>query len=197
MASMKKEDWSLAVMLALIFGIGSAVGSDASASAGPPLLHMLLVGDSLAVGLSRPLTAELARQEVELTTLAKVGTSAGYWESKIVEQCGLRRFSTIIVSLGTNDCKDAASESCREFDERVGVMVLAAAVNRGRIIFLVPSWLPSEWVTRIRKAVYSIDGIAVEAPTVVQLEGDGIHPTQAGYGVWAKDIVNSLSNMSQ
>lgn len=70
-----------------------------------PGQKVFLLGDSLAVGLSRPLSAIAADHKVEFKSMAKEGTRLDQWANNEALYKAIREFKpdVILVSLGTND----------------------------------------------------------------------------------------------
>jgi len=148
---------------------------------------VLLLGDSLAVGLDVPLSANLADGGIVLETRAETGSTAMRWRGVVTGLLVDVRPDLLLVSLGTNDCVRNDIDVCRRFGGNMRQIQRHAEAVGVRVVVLVPSWV--EWAPRIRG--HLIGMTLLEAPAV-ELQGDGVHPTAAGYREWARSIGAAL-----
>lgn len=160
------------------------------------LSRVVLIGDSLAVGLARPLATELKARAVELQTRAATGAHAGmFTEGSGASSLGklLAEFGpdVVLVSLGTNDTVPAAPALAAKLPERFALLRQRASSAGARLVFLEPPPLP--WSREpIHKAAAHAGAPLFPAPAVQQAP-DHIHLTPAGYAAWAKAIAKELS----
>jgi lysophospholipase L1-like esterase len=159
--------------------------------------RVVLVGDSLAVGLARPLAAELKARGVELRTCARVAANAGqFTEPGGFGTLGLAGLLSdfkpelVLVSLGTNDT--APGSSVREkLPARFDLLRQRASAAGARVVFLEPPPLP--WSREpIHRAASHAGAPLLLAPAIEQAP-DHIHATPAGYAAWAKHIAKELN----
>jgi len=169
--------------------------------AAAPRGRVLLVGDSLAVGLAGPLRT----LGINLDSSAVVGITIGYWlttgaaklHGALAAKPGL-----ILISLGTNDAYSSATQERLEADAR---KLLAQLVASGAaVVWIGPPPLPSQYgsnlvdmqkLAAIQRAVEStqfatwIDSSGLQLPRAA----DGLHLTDAGYTTWAEILVRELA----
>lgn len=145
---------------------------------------VLLLGDSIGVGLAAPLAREAVARHVAFTAAVKSGSTAGLWRARAAEL--VRRGQTVVVSLGTNDCKDPRSRACERFPDRARAIDELVRDRGGRTLWLVPTWVP--WAATIRLGLREAGQVAQELGTDVPVAPDGIHPTPEGYRVLARRV---------
>lgn len=184
---------AVAAVLASDSDPGGAAKLAAAARASLPR-RVVLVGDSLAVGLGRPLGTELKAAGAELKVCARVAANAGqFTEAGGFGTLGLaallRDFKPelVFVSLGTNDT--APGSSVRDkLPARFALLRQRIEAAGARVVFLGPPPLP--WS---REPIYQAAAAArlIVAPGVEQAP-DHIHPTPAGNLAWAKFIRKEL-----
>lgn len=158
------------------------VESPPMAKKGDPIM---LVGDSLAVGL-----------ETEFTRLAKVegyvpshhvigGTATWQWLRWIDGDMDRNKPKVVVVSLGTNDAAgyDAVQRDPKVFSR----LVSAVEAKGGHVVWLGP---PNISASRISKIQVTRELIKSSAPLFFESEAlkltlsDGIHTTGDGYRMW-------------
>lgn len=188
---------SIAATRLLVYAgvLAVGVGTAAVALAGPPKIkpgmRVFLLGDSLAVGLSRPLSALARDHKVGFESMAKEGTRIDQWANNAAVFEAIQRFKPdlILVSLGTND----------EY------MKLDAGVRQApyliKLLEKLRSSAPVAWIGPLRLPKATSNGaiplILEHVPShmyfpsqklPVPRAGDGRHPTTAGYAGWAAKI---------
>jgi hypothetical protein len=155
----------------------------------------LLIGDSLAVGLSGPLKQEVERTDAGapgywLICEAKSGATMADYNSHISEYIRNGNYDTVFVSLGTNDCRDATSARCRQFAIDAKRIQWLGDSYGTFVVFIVPGWLSQPWLERIRSGIESFGGKIIETRTP-ELSRDAMHPTVKGYAQWASMIATA------
>lgn len=154
-----------------------------------PPSHAALVGDSLAVGLAKPLAKELA--PAELVTRAHVGSRASDWlaggkyRQDLVDVLW-QKPDVVLISLGTNDSAGGGTGFAKHFEEVADRVRGSGAVP----IFLGPPELP--WPRGEVHAAAEAAGFLVKAPAGLAHALDGVHLTPQGYADWAKYVGNKL-----
>ncbi len=183
--------------IAAILGAGVALGVAAWALVRhrnrKPILtppgRVGLIGDSLAVGLTKPLTELAARDGFSLYSDARGGTRIAQWSSIIanapIDNEGLQ---LVIVVLGTNDAAMEDPTSERDQLDRL-VRRLAAAT---RVLWVEPPNAPLPHVNEVRAMIRASQAVAearviiMDSSTLqVPKASDGIHMTASGYKQWA------------
>lgn len=158
-------------------------------SLGAPPSGVVLIGDSLAVGLTEPLKTELAA--VAFTPYAKAGTAIQSWlagaQSADLVAALAKTPELVLVSLGTNDT--AGKISTDVLKSRVAELVARIKKAGAKPVWLLPGKLP--WPSAALTAAVAASGVAaIDQPPIAK--ADGIHPSGAGYQQWAKTIAQKL-----
>lgn len=151
--------------------------------------RLLLVGDSLAVGLSPYLRAIAADEHVPFESVARVGTTIADWARSTPDHAALQqaldsfRPTVVLVSLGTNDEYLSSAALDAEHDDLDRLVAMLRPYDVGWVG--VPS-LPKPGSNGAVDLVRST-GLPYFASQRLDLERapDGIHPTAAGYAKWA------------
>jgi lysophospholipase L1-like esterase len=156
--------------------------------------RILLVGDSLAVGMN-PHFKELATGEgVPYVSLAKEGTRIDQWNQSAQLVLLLDKFqpSIVLVSLGTNDAYSAITPESQL--EAMGELLEKLESVGAEVVWIGAPALPETYYGRhpsedmleaIRsEAPYYFDSHKLEIPR----GPDNLHPTSGGYGGWAGAI---------
>lgn len=191
--------------LALAAGVGLATAVRPSAGpapskskpSGPRGLtrsdRLLLVGDSLAVGLSHPLGQLAHDAQVAFLADGRISTRISQWAQNTWLPTALTFAPTLVlISLGTNDMLLA--------DPTLEAPALAAILERVRgaganALWVVPPTMP--FADRGVRAMIAASGVTrfpSDALTIPR-GPDRIHPTAAGYAGWAGAIWQFLATV--
>lgn len=154
---------------------------------------ILLLGDSLAVGLGDPFSAIAANNGVAVDVRAVSGKTAVYWQPYVRELLNTVRPDMLLVSLGTND---AVASNPAPYVGAIKSICSMAADSGTRLAWIVPPSLPLEPPNRfpslgaINQAIFDCSPEAIDVSGSLQAmrAGDGIHFTGQGYAAWAKLI---------
>lgn len=170
----------------------SAVPGPAVAPGQPAGKHtgarrVLLVGDSLAVGLARPLALLLA----PLTSAAVGGTRIDHWHGPTMARALLVAPSLVVVVLGTNDI--AAHMAGNEARPQIRAVVAMARAAGASVAWVGPPSLPWDGFGVRAALAQELSDLGVplfdsEAAAPVARHSDGVHMTPAGYAEWAAQI---------
>lgn len=169
--------------------------------------RILLIGDSLAVGLSTPLRALAKDHNVPFQALGVVGTRIDQWAKSEPLRLLLETFkpTIVLVSLGTNDAymrppPDVGVRQAPFLDE---LLKKIEAVGPRAIVWIMPPKLPV--------AALSLPSVRALIETAKQALGkprialfpserltiprgpDEIHPVVSGYAAWAGALWQWLS----
>jgi len=129
------------------------------------MLECLIVGDSIAVGVSQ------VRQEC--MSIAKSGINSRDWNRQHLQK--LKPTKTLIISLGANDYKGIDTES--------NIRELRTKSQADRVFLLLPSRELKPDQVRAVKFVASDYGDTVIPRPERDISADGVHPTYKGYKV--------------
>lgn len=177
--------------------------------------RILLVGDSLAVGLTAPLGALASEYGVPLQAIATVGTRIDQWAQSDALTQALQTFqpTVVLISLGTNDAYMQPS-SGEDIGQRQAPYMEALlskieqythtadyGMGPRAIVWISPPTLPAAAISlpSVMALIESEHQIALPRikprvsffPTqslTLPRGPDGIHPVATGYAAWAGAI---------
>jgi len=175
------------------------VGLARHLASGPPTPRLrrgdrlLVVGDSLAVGLAPYLSALARDAGVHVTALAKQSTRIDQWaQSPALAQALAAHPTVVLVSLGTNDAyMDHAAKAQAPHLER---LLAAIAGARAQVAWVGPPTLPTLARAPSREL---LDLLVARVPAgayfpshtyPIERGPDRLHPSARGYAAWAAAI---------
>ncbi len=161
--------------------------------------RVLLLGDSLAVGLSVPFGSLCKDHGIAFQSLAIVGTRIDQWASSADLARTLETFrpTVIVVSLGTNDAymKGPPDPGQRQAPHLDKLLTLLEAAHPRAIVWLQPPSLPpaATALSSIRQLIDTVrrrsHAFIFQSQKLALPRGpDGIHPVASGYAQWAGAI---------
>lgn len=180
-------------------GLAAAVGVGLVRALRPPRLRagvtrMMIIGDSLAVGLSPLLKSMAAEQKIAVDAFPIISTRIDQWAKSAVLGEHLASFkpTLVLISLGTNDeyiAGDAVSRQ-RPFLEQ-----LLARFPDSEVVWIGPPTLPktTNGITPMLQARVPSAQYFPSQTLTISRGPDGIHPTAKGYAGWAGAIWQWLS----
>jgi len=187
-----KPDLVFGVALALLV-LGALAAGELRGRTDP--LRVLLLGDSFAVGLARPLSAEL--RATDLTTYAREGEALeGFRRSHPDQLIPPGRWDVVLVSFGTNDFAAGPNTPARErFRASARSLGTEARARGARALWLLPPDLPTlpganAWIA---EQVADAGVRASPPPPAIERSPDRMHPTGRGYQVWARSVSERLT----
>jgi lysophospholipase L1-like esterase len=128
------------------------------------MLECLIVGDSIAVGVSQ------VRPECQ--AIAKSGINSSDWNKKHLHK--LRPARTLIISLGANDLGINTEGHVRS---------LRTNAQADRVFWLLPSQrVKPQQVAAVRQVAAEFGDTVIPRPES-NISADGVHPTYKGYRV--------------
>ncbi len=128
------------------------------------MIECLIVGDSIAVGVSQVRT--------ECTAYVKSGINSKDWNKKYLNK--LQPTKTLIISLGANDLGVNTEENIRTLREKA---------QADRVFWLLPSQkLKPEQVRAVKFVAIDYGDTVIPRPEK-DISTDGVHPTYKGYKV--------------
>ena len=160
----------------------------------PGQSRMLLIGDSLAVGLTTPMKAIAADQRVVFGAAAEQGTRIDQWGKPGTKQANALdaalasvQPTLVLVSLGTNDEYMMGSPVERQAPH---MKALIEKLTRGgaEVFWIGPPTLPKKGTNGIRALLTSAvqsDHFFDSQPLPIPRGPDNLHPTARGYAGWA------------
>lgn len=152
---------------------------------------ILLLGDSLAVGLGDPMVSLGAHNGVAVDVHAISGKTAAYWQPQVQDLLSASRPDLLLVSLGTND---AVADYPAAYVAAIRAICETAKSSGVRIAWIAPpalgplSRFPS--LGAIRQAISGCSPEVIDVSADIQdlRSADGIHFSWQGYNEWARLI---------
>lgn len=150
--------------------------------------RVLLIGDSLAVGLAPGSRRVAEAHGVVFEDEVKGGTRVAQWVGSAQLKLTLGTFkpNVVLVSLGTNDAYYYLNPS----DVKPEITKLLEVLGNARVIWIGPPTLPKD-ASGIRTAILSVvpeknyfHSDRIDIPRI----SDGIHPTAEGYVIWNRAL---------
>jgi lysophospholipase L1-like esterase len=129
------------------------------------MLECLIVGDSIAVGVSqvRP----------ECSSIAKSGINSGNWNKQHLHK--LKPARTLVISLGANDVRGHNTEG--------NIRLLRTNAQADRVFWLLPNeTLKPAAVAAVRQVALDFGDTVIERPKT-NMSADRVHPTGRGYKI--------------
>ena len=127
------------------------------------MLECLIVGDSIAVGVSQIRT--------ECAAIVKSGINSKVWNERHLNS--LKPARTLVISLGANDYKGIKTEE--------NVRRLRTAAKADQVFWLLPSGkLKPAQVEAVKRVAEEFGDVVIPRPET-DISADGVHPTYKGY----------------
>jgi len=145
--------------------------------------RVLLIGDSLAVGM-RPYARSSGA-----TVEAEGGTTARQWLGRVEALLIRDRPEVLLVSAGTNDAAGKITSS--SFAAQAAQMSQLAAKYGARCVWLFPPPMPFS-LQSIRDGLIAADVAIIEPPAGLPRAPDRIHLPGAGYAAWWAHVAATL-----
>lgn len=131
------------------------------------MLDCLIVGDSIAVGVSM--------QRKECVSYARGGWNSWQWNKDYLDQASAKSSKTVIISLGANDHKGVKTEQ--------ELRKMRSAIKADKVFWIDPGKdrkpVPHDAIIRIAQEY----GDVVLPRPKDHMSGDGVHPTGRGYKI--------------
>lgn len=127
------------------------------------MLECLIVGDSIAVGVSQV--------RKECLSYAKSGINSSNWNRSYLNK--IEPTKILIISLGANDIQSTKTED--------NIRLLRTQAKANKIYWILPNEnLKPLSVSAVRKVAAEFGDIVIERPKT-DISPDGVHPTYKGY----------------
>lgn len=158
----------------------------------PPGATIVLIGDSLGVGLTPPLATLAGADGMTVIGRAKVSTRIPFWRD-VMAGANWATPDLWLVSLGTNDCLLPHPES--ERDDLAELLELLGP----NVVWIAPAPSPATPKLDVVFDMVKQAGATILYPPEAGYERgrDQIHATSAGYKVWAAHIWSVLKGVTQ
>jgi hypothetical protein len=154
---------------------------------------MLLMGDSLSVGMTAPFQRLARAAGYTPVAATKSGTTISYWRPRVAEALAAAggRPATVLVSLGTNDSVMAKPTQQRA---ALAALIQAIVATGAALVWIGPPTMPArttqgypmhldDTVAMIKPAVEAAGGRYFDSRSLsIPRARDGIHPTR--YDAW-------------
>lgn len=187
---------SIAATRLLVYAgvLAVGVGTVTAVLSGPPKIktgmRVFLLGDSLATGLSRPLSALAKDNKIAFEALTAVGTRIDQWANNAALYAALTKFKPdlILVSLGTND---EYLQTDVKKQETFLKTLLAKLKTFAPVAWIGPPKLPKVTTNGAIPIILENVPQSMYFPSQkldIPRAPDGLHPTVAGYAGWAAKI---------
>jgi hypothetical protein len=129
------------------------------------MLECLIVGDSIAVGVSQVRT--------ECAAIVKSGINSQSWVRQNLDKVVGKDYRTVVISLGANDYKG--------IDTEAHIRLLRNNVNATQVFWLLPSSkLKPAQVESVKLVANEFGDVVIPRPET-DISADGVHPTYKGY----------------
>lgn len=151
--------------------------------------RLLLIGDSLAVGLRAPLAALASSAGVPFEGHGTVNTRIDQWadNAKLADYLATFKPTHVLVSLGTNDEKVGTGWAAKEAP-KLHALLDEIRHAGAEVLWIGPPSLPfsrvgvSDMVRSLVPKYFPSEELQIERSP------DRLHPTAAGYAAWAAQI---------
>lgn len=144
-----------------------------------PGARVLLLGDSIAQGLTAPLNRLVTDAKASLSVTAKMGTTISAWSGTPPPKSDIA-----LVSLGTNDMKllDPLAEK-----SKLEALLLRLRETSRRVVWVSPPPMPFQdrGVRQMLASTTAAAGVELFPSIEVPRGPDGVHPNASGYAALA------------
>ena len=187
---------------AAVAGLLVLLRSATSGNGGPPpddsgpvagkVDRVLLVGDSLAVGINGPMKQLAAASGIEYQGKGVTGSRIDQWAKTLLdEQLGFEP-TIVLVSLGTNDMK--MSDPVVQQSGHVQTILQKARDKGAQVVWIVPPTMPFP-DKGVRQMILDAqpDGVVRADYLELPRAADQIHMTPSGYSTFAEAVWTCLT----
>lgn len=185
--------------LAVVAGVGLTTLIRRGPKIVPGKTRLLLIGDSLAVGLGPPMQAIARDQKIPFDAVAEVGTRIDQWATRPDLDQHLAAFhpTLVLVSLGTNDEYMQGAGVVSRQAQKLQALLAKLHAAGADVVWIGPPTLPkpqSNGIVPMLKATIPASHYFPSDTALTLPRGpDQIHPTVAGYAGWAGALWQWLS----
>lgn len=173
----------LALMIISSFALGKTV---------------LVIGDSMAEAIDRPIIKILKNNDIECKVHFKRGTRVDYWiKNKDLFLNEASRPDIVLISLGTNDlvAKKTNTKIITELETLIGI-ITSLGIDKKNVLVIAP---PIEDDKGLNNDLSEHFGKQAFLSKEINLtfSKDKIHPTMQSNVVWAASIVDYIATNNQ
>lgn len=164
----------------------------------PGKTRLLLVGDSLAVGLTPPVRALAADAKVPFESQAASGFRIDQWarSKKLEERLASFKPTMALVSLGTNDAYATGPTVVQQTAAALETLLGKLRRSGAEVVWIGPPKLPGAKTPAVLGMLKQVIPSSHYFPSErlgIPKAPDGIHSTPKGYAGWAGAIWRWLS----
>ena len=155
---------------------------------------LVLVGDSLAVGMGHEFSRIARSLHYTVNVHAKVGSTTHQWIKWIDRDLMLYKPDVVFVSLGTNDA--AAPNALTLWPDMYEVFAAKVRDSGATLVWIGPPEVTSSRVkklTEVRHAIRSVASLYFGSEALRINQWDGIHTDAAGYETWVRHVWDSAA----
>jgi lysophospholipase L1-like esterase len=155
----------------------------------------LLIGDSMAEAVDKPLERRFAKTTHTYSSFFKRGTTVDYWinNPQLYTYVQQRHPNYVLISLGTNDI--VAQKTNERIISDLHILITSLSengVNPSTIVIIAPP-IPNDNNLNEALQVAFGDYVFPSKSRMLELKGDHIHPTPASNERWSDEIFYYLS----
>ena len=157
-------------------------------------LRLMLVGDSLAVGMGHEFSRIARSLHYTVNVHAKVGSTTRQWIKWIDRDLTVYRPDIVFVSLGTNDA--AAPNALTLWPDMYEVFAAKVRDSGATLVWIGPPEVTSSRVkklTEVRHAIRSVAPLYFGSEALRINQWDGIHTDADGYETWIRHVWDSAA----
>lgn len=159
--------------------------------------RVLLIGDSLAVGLKSPLSVLASADGLAFRGAGIGGTHIGSWTGGHLSNALAFNPTLVLVSLGTNDAYMMVDDVWARQEPKLRMLLEKIRAQGAEIVWIGPPSLPDPYGRKSVDQNFLVQ-LRAHAPNYMDSTGldlpraDRLHPTGAGYQQWASEIWNAI-----
>jgi len=148
--------------------------------------RVLLVGDSLAVGLNKPFSTGAQARGFSSQVHAKISTTMSHWlgSGNLPGIVAAFRPDLVLICLGTNDSK--ANFKDAQLADYIQRILATSSSGGAKVGWILPPKLP--FVDRVGPIVRATGTPSFESSGLDIPQMDKIHPSGAGSAMWSDAI---------
>lgn len=189
--------WVYAGLVVAAAGVGLAKLMPRGPRVKPGETRLMLVGDSLAVGMAPHFAYLAKKQQVPFDALAKESTRIDQWAGSqvLAEHVASFKPTLVLVSLGTNDAYMVGDVAAKQRPALAGLIAKLTA-GGAELAWIGPPQLPKKpnaGLLALLRSAFPSDHYFASETLPIPRGPDSLHPTARGYAGWAGAVWQWLS----